>query len=736
LDFRRWGTVSFALSATAIGALAFLDAKALGNPSPLQLLALVSAALLGVGLLFGALLDSLRRARALEGRTRELGALTQRLEQSLETLSALNTRLHQSETRYKGLVDSQGDAILRRLPDSRLTYGNEAFFKLFGLAPAATIGTPFAPILHPESPVTAFGTFGAFALSQERAKYDQRVRTAHGWRWIAWEDYAIRNGQGDLIEVQSVGRDITEQKTLEEALTDARDKAEAASHAKSNFLATMSHEIRTPMNGVLGMARLLLETKLRPEQQTYVDAIRQSGESLLSLIGDILDFSKIESGRIVLEDDEVAPRRMVEEVLELLAPRGHAKGIELVAIVVPSTPNRIRADGLRLRQILTNLVGNAVKFTERGGVRVEVRYVDKKWLRFEIRDTGVGVPADKAEEIFDEFAQADSSHARRFGGSGLGLAISKRLVAAMGGGIGVQPAPGGGSIFWFTIPAHVIEEVTTPDLKILAGRRIAIVTRNPVLRDGLSTQIRFSGGDIAPLPTKGSSAAPEIDAILIDAGTTTEPMLPALPESQVRSLVLITPNAHARLADFRALGFAAYLIKPVRLASLAERVKQTLTLPQATVAEASYRDLDGQNAPAVSAKLDRRSILLVEDNPVNAFLMRELLRRRGYELKEAGSGESALQVIGSQHFDLIVTDIHMPGLDGIEMTRRIREREAKFGRPRTPIVALTADVLETGRQACQDAGMDGFLTKPVDPAQLDSMLKAIFNVSRQPRSAA
>jgi PAS domain S-box-containing protein len=665
------------------------------------------------------------RSELLDKQAVQLKAVAARLESSLATAAAMNARLNQSEARYKGLVDAQGDAIFRRSPDSRLSYGNDAFFKLFGLNPQQAIGRPFAPELHPDSRAPLFGSFAGLETGRARVRYDQHVRTAYGWRWLAWEDYAVRDGLGRLVEVQSVGRDITERKALEDAITEARDRAEAGSRAKSGFLATMSHEIRTPMNGVLGMARLLLETDLRPDQRSYAEAISQSGEALLALIGDILDFSKIESGMMSFDEDEVEPRVLVEGVVELLGPRAHAKDIELVAIAAQDVPQAVRTDGVRFRQILTNLVGNAVKFTEKGGVRIDATLVEgreRNFLRLEVRDTGVGVPREKREEIFQEFVQADSSHARKFGGTGLGLAISRRLVEAMGGEIGIDSAPGGGSIFWFTLPAVVVRPAPENTRHALANFRVAIVTRNPVLREGLTAQIRAAGGDVVA-PSQGA-----YEFMLIDAGTDAEPHPPTRPDADVPALVLVTPAARSKLAELKAMGFAGYLVKPLRLTSLVERLRARPAVETAQIEPLMQPVAD----PAPSLVLPPAptgmgfKILLAEDNPINALLTRELLRRRGHQVTEVTSGLGAVKAMEEERFDLVLTDIHMPGMDGIDAAKAIRAGEAASGRPRTPIVALTADALETGKRACKDAGMDGFLTKPVDPALLDQMFATFF----------
>src|SRR5579871_2429654 len=394
-------------------------------------------------------------------------------------------------------------------------------------------------------------------------------------------------------------------------LREARDKAEENSRAKSHFLATMSHEIRTPMNGVLGMARLLVETPLTPDQKTYAEAIRQSGLSLLALIEDILDFSKIESGALTLDYSDVALRPLIEGVGELLATRAHAKGIEIATAIQADVPNLIRTDAMRLRQILTNLIGNAVKFTQAGGVLVTAaleRDANGAALVLTVTDTGIGVPPEKAQAIFEDFVQADSSHARRFEGTGLGLAISKRLVTAMNGAIGVRPAEGNGSVFWVRLPLGEVQPRSVP--LPLRNKRIVLLGVAPIVAAGLKRQIAAAGGVCTEHAIMDASGAAEYDLMLTDVTAEGSRDIRGL---NIPAIALLSAGQRTQLAKLGERGIRGYLMKPVRQDSLEKRISAVLA------GDTELASPVGAMPAHEPHKAGELSILLAEDNPVNAL---------------------------------------------------------------------------------------------------------------------
>lgn len=479
--------------------------------------------------------------------------------------------------------------------------------------------------------------------------------------------------------------------------------AEEALRAKTTLFATLTHELRTPLNGILGMAGLLeLGGKLEPNAKTYVGAIKQSGELLLDLITEILDYSRLEAGRVVLESAPFDPEAIMQDVAELLSPKAHEKKLEIAVTVRAGAPSRVVGDDGRLRQILFNLAGNAVKFTESGGVTLELAPRPSGSLRFSVRDTGPGIAPEKQALIFEEFAQADASVSRRHGGAGLGLAIVRKLAQAMGGDVGVVSRPGNGATFWVELPLPLTEQSAAPP-RSLANVRVGVASRSTVL----SQALRASAQSLGALPVALDDAP---DVILFDWREDADgEEIQALQRSARAVIAVIAQEDRGAIESCRAAGLLHYTLKPVRRASLAERVR--VALGETTAAATEEVSLDA--APQLLTGL---RVLLAEDNPINALLARTLLARAGCIVTTVQDGEEAVIAARAARYDLILLDIRMPRLDGLEAAERIRTGEGPSAA--TPIIALTADAGEEERVRAFRAGMDDFITKPIDAGRL------------------
>ena len=480
------------------------------------------------------------------------------------------------------------------------------------------------------------------------------------------------------------------------------------------FLRLMSHEMRTPLNGVIGMIGLLTRTRLDGAQRAYAEAARESAEHLLGLVNDLLDYARLEAGKLEFDPAPVDLEGLVRGVAELLSPRAHDKGLEIVWSVSPDAPD-ILADEGRLRQVLFNLAGNAVKFTDTGGVRIAVERAGgserRPRLAFIIDDTGPGVPAEARARIFEEFGHVDASDATRHGGAGLGLAVVQKLATAMGGVVRVQDAPGGkavhGSRFVFEAAFPVAPDAA-PRTRPLTDRAVAVRTPDAFVRAAAEAQITASGGSVWP----AGQLAPVTLVDHAEAAASGEALAP-LPESG-RGVILLKPSERELIARYRSVGFHGYLIKPLRRASLAERVLAAATAGETVGAP---RGLPPEDDRVVPVRFAGIRILLVEDNPVGALLAKTLLRREGCVVETAATGDEALAAMKRARYDLVFMDMRMPGMDGPTATRVIRS-----GGDRTPIVALTANAFAEDRQACLEAGMNDHLVKPLETEALRASL--------------
>jgi PAS domain S-box-containing protein len=641
-----------------------------------------------------------------------------------EAMADRNWELQEAEQRTRRLFESQGDLIILRDTDGCITFVNDACCEL--------AQAPRENLIGSRATLTILEQGDSVLEYNGTRIHDQKVAGPLGPRWIAWREGLVRNDAGGPSEMQSVGRDVTDRTEGERALAEARDQANAANRAKSRFLAMASHEIRTPLNGIIGMSGLLLDTPLTPEQTTYVKAVKTSGDALLSLIEELLDYSKIEAGKIDLEHRPFALSELIEGVTELLAPRAQARKIEIAAYVDERLPLEVVGDAARLRQVLLNLAGNAIKFTSTGGVALIVEPgIWPNEICFQLRDTGIGIAPEAQQRIFREFEQADDRIARSYGGTGLGLSISDRIVKRMGGRITLESKPGTGSTFEVSIPLATAEgsarkTFAAPDL---TGQSIMLVSPQGIEASLTARRLQRWGGQTCLVSDADVAQAllPERSwhTILIDHAlglAAIEALGEAARLHATQRIVMFTPATRQELQPSATSAFTGYLVKPLRAASLAARLTATPEISAPSVVGDGMMGLDEPAAtPAPASK--GLSILVAEDNEINALLMRSLLSRLGHHAVITTNGEEAMESwlsakSAGSPYDLVLMDIQMPQLNGIETTKRMRSLESGLPGRRTPILALTANTLVEDRYACFEAGMDGFLIKPLDREKL------------------
>ncbi|MEW6259889.1 MAG: PAS domain S-box protein [Thermodesulfobacteriota bacterium] len=685
--------------------------------------------------------------------------------------------LKTSEAGLRAITDSAQDAIIKMDASGKITFWNPAAERILGYSPEEALGQDVHQLLAPERFHTAYlaalqnfqrtgsGAAVGKTIELEAKRKDGREIT------VAMSLSAIH--VHDEWHAVGILRDVTERKRIEMELLDTNRQLEAAinranemavqaeiaSMAKSEFLANMSHEIRTPMNGVLGMTELLLDTDLTGEQRRYAETIKSSGEALLTLINDILDFSKIEAGKLDLENLDFDLQSLLDDFAMGLALKAHDKGLEFTCAADPDVPLLLRGDPGRLRQILTNLAGNAVKFTHQGEVAIRVSKVQDDAcdmmqnsciLRFSVRDTGIGIPTEKIDMIFEKFTQADTSTTRHFGGTGLGLAISKQLAELMGGKIEVKSTPGQGSEFWFTTrfekqPGSAQLEPGTQ--AVLRNARVLIVDDSATNREILTALLSSWG-----MRPEGADAASSALDMLHKALPTTDPFQVALIDmhmpgmdgmslgraikanplmENLRMVMLTSLGTRGEVKTLKEIGFTGYLTKPVRC----EELRGVLTLALAGQCGTGQQVATRHTVREVFPNFSKRNvrILLADDNLINQQVALGILKKLGYQADIVGNGREVLDALKTASYDLIFMDVQMPEMDGLEAVRHIRDPNSPIFNRNVPIIAMTAHDTREDRENCLEAGMNDYVTKPVTAKVLAEVLEKWLTVEQNER---
>ncbi len=647
--------------------------------------------------------------------------------------------LRQSELRFRTLIETITSGIQENDCEGKITFSNQGHSNILGYGPNELVGRYIWDMLESDEERERLKAYLAYLLKEQPEPtpfFSRNVRKDGKVIDIQVDWNYKRDSEGDVVGFICVITDITARKQVEKELQQARDVALQSVRMKSQFLANMSHEIRTPMNGVLGMLGLVKSTPLSQEQQEYIDNAYRSAESLLGIINDILDFSKFEAGKLKLEEIDFDLCSVVEEVADLLAEQAQKKGVELICEIDPAVPCRVNGDPGRLRQVLNNLLGNAIKFTPSGEVVVKVSMVQQvgypalALLRFDVIDTGIGIAPQAVDSIFESFSQADGSTTRRYGGTGLGLAISRQLVGYMGGKIGVDSVPDKGSRFWFTAKFRSLAcESEAPSS--LRGARVLLIGGNETLRVVLARMLSHWGASCQEMAWDEAmlddvDATPSVQAIVVDMG---EELLSVVQAIRRRSrfketpIVALGPIGHA--VDDSEI--AVSVTKPVRRAQLAAALSKVILNPSDDV-KAAEPVREQSRASVLSGR-----VLVVEDNIVNQKVMAAMLRREGCHVDIANHGKEAVEALAEADYDMVFMDCQMPVMDGYEATQIIRAGESDGGQ-HLPIIAVTANAMEGDRERCLIMGMDDYISKPVSADGLRAILQKWLSACDDDRS--